>query len=227
MVEPTESESLHELDRFIDAMIQIRDEIRAIEEGKLDREDNPLKHAPHTATMVSAHRVDPRLPARAGRVPAAEPEVAEVLVAGGSRGQRLWRQERVLQLRADQRLQGRRHRGIQRAERVLSHGLPALHRRAGRQAGGTDRSRSRQRKGGLKPTLRRRRGCLAPRRKRCIRVHMLSPATRPVGWASAHQTNGAERPVGSSPPYASLAPARLRTGKDASGCTCCHRPHAR
>ncbi len=54
MVEPTESESQHELDRFIDAMIQIRDEIRAIEEGKLDREDNPLKHAPHTATMASA-----------------------------------------------------------------------------------------------------------------------------------------------------------------------------
>jgi len=54
MVEPTESESLHELDRFIDAMIQIRGEIRAIEEGKLDRDDNPLKHAPHTATMASA-----------------------------------------------------------------------------------------------------------------------------------------------------------------------------
>jgi glycine dehydrogenase len=54
MVEPTESESLHELDRFIDAMIQIRGEIRAIEGGKLDREDNPLKHAPHTATMASA-----------------------------------------------------------------------------------------------------------------------------------------------------------------------------
>ena len=53
MVEPTESESQHELDRFIDAMIQIRDEIRAIEEGKLDREDNPLKNAPHTATMVA------------------------------------------------------------------------------------------------------------------------------------------------------------------------------
>ena len=54
MVEPTESESKHELDRFIDAMIQIRDEIRAIEDGKLDRDDNPLKHAPHTATMASA-----------------------------------------------------------------------------------------------------------------------------------------------------------------------------
>jgi glycine dehydrogenase len=53
MVEPTESESMHELDRFIDAMIQIRDEIRAIENGSLDREDNPLKNAPHTATMVT------------------------------------------------------------------------------------------------------------------------------------------------------------------------------
>jgi glycine dehydrogenase len=53
MVEPTESESQHELDRFIDAMIQIRDEIRAIEDGRLDREDNPLKNAPHTATMVA------------------------------------------------------------------------------------------------------------------------------------------------------------------------------
>ncbi|RPD88304.1 aminomethyl-transferring glycine dehydrogenase [Luteimonas sp. 100069] len=54
MVEPTESESLHELDRFIDAMIQIRGEIRSIEEGRLDREDNPLKHAPHTAMQVTA-----------------------------------------------------------------------------------------------------------------------------------------------------------------------------
>jgi glycine dehydrogenase len=54
MVEPTESESLHELERFIDAMIQIREEIRMIERGELDREDNPLKHAPHTATQAAA-----------------------------------------------------------------------------------------------------------------------------------------------------------------------------
>jgi len=54
MVEPTESESKAELDRFIDAMIAIREEIRAVEEGRLDRDDNPLKHAPHTAAMVSA-----------------------------------------------------------------------------------------------------------------------------------------------------------------------------
>ncbi len=54
MVEPTESEALHELDRFIDAMIQIREEIRAIEQGRMDRDDNPLKNAPHTASMVMA-----------------------------------------------------------------------------------------------------------------------------------------------------------------------------
>ncbi|HRP25015.1 MAG TPA: aminomethyl-transferring glycine dehydrogenase [Thauera sp.] len=48
MVEPTESEDLGELDRFIDAMIAIRDEIRQIEAGTWSAEDNPLKHAPHT-----------------------------------------------------------------------------------------------------------------------------------------------------------------------------------
>jgi glycine dehydrogenase len=53
MVEPTESESKAELDRFIGAMIAIRTEIRAIEEGRLDRADNPLKHAPHTAETVA------------------------------------------------------------------------------------------------------------------------------------------------------------------------------
>jgi glycine dehydrogenase len=54
MVEPTESESRSELDRFIDAMIAIREEIRAVEEGRIPREDNPLRHAPHTAAMVMA-----------------------------------------------------------------------------------------------------------------------------------------------------------------------------
>jgi glycine dehydrogenase len=54
MVEPTESEPMGELDRFIDAMIAIRAEIRAVEEGRVDRDDNPLKNAPHTAAMVMA-----------------------------------------------------------------------------------------------------------------------------------------------------------------------------
>ena len=54
MVEPTESETLDELDRFIDAMIAIREEIRKIEKGEWPREDNPLKNAPHTAESLLA-----------------------------------------------------------------------------------------------------------------------------------------------------------------------------
>ncbi|MDF2466198.1 MAG: gcvP, partial [Ramlibacter sp.] len=52
MVEPTESETLDELDRFIGAMIAIREEIRRIERGEWPQEDNPLKHAPHTAASL-------------------------------------------------------------------------------------------------------------------------------------------------------------------------------
>ncbi|HEX3126323.1 MAG TPA: aminomethyl-transferring glycine dehydrogenase [Thermoanaerobaculia bacterium] len=54
MIEPTESESKAELDRFCDAMIAIREEIRAIEEGRIDRNDNALKNAPHTAGDVTS-----------------------------------------------------------------------------------------------------------------------------------------------------------------------------
>lgn len=54
MIEPTESESKAELDRFVDAMLQIRKEIRAIENGEADQENNLLKHAPHTAEVVMA-----------------------------------------------------------------------------------------------------------------------------------------------------------------------------
>ncbi|WP_028628250.1 aminomethyl-transferring glycine dehydrogenase [Metapseudomonas resinovorans] len=52
MIEPTESESREELDRFCDAMIRIREEIRAVENGELDANDNPLKNAPHTAAEL-------------------------------------------------------------------------------------------------------------------------------------------------------------------------------
>jgi glycine cleavage system P protein (glycine dehydrogenase) len=52
MVEPTESEDLAELDRFCDAMIAIRDEIRAVERGEWPVEQSPLRHAPHTAADV-------------------------------------------------------------------------------------------------------------------------------------------------------------------------------
>jgi glycine dehydrogenase len=54
MIEPTESETKAELDRFCDAMIQIRAEIAAIASGQLDRADNPLKNAPHTAAEITA-----------------------------------------------------------------------------------------------------------------------------------------------------------------------------
>jgi glycine dehydrogenase len=54
MIEPTESESIQELDRFCDALISIREEIKAIEEGRMDRHDNPLKNAPHTAEAALA-----------------------------------------------------------------------------------------------------------------------------------------------------------------------------
>lgn len=53
MVEPTESESKQELDRFIEAMIAIREEIREIEQGKAPRENNVLKNAPHTAEVIA------------------------------------------------------------------------------------------------------------------------------------------------------------------------------
>jgi glycine dehydrogenase len=54
MIEPTESESLDELDRFVEAMVAIREEIRAIEEGRFDREDNPVRMSPHTAAELTA-----------------------------------------------------------------------------------------------------------------------------------------------------------------------------
>ena len=52
MIEPTESESKGELDRLCDALLQIREEIQAIEDGTADREDNVLRNAPHTAETV-------------------------------------------------------------------------------------------------------------------------------------------------------------------------------
>ena len=54
MVEPTESESKAEIDRFCEALLQIRQEMIAIGTGKVDKEDNLLKNAPHTAIEVAA-----------------------------------------------------------------------------------------------------------------------------------------------------------------------------
>ncbi len=58
MIEPTESESLEELERFCEAMIAIRGEIQAIQDGEVSHEDSPLAHAPHTAQVVTAQNWD-------------------------------------------------------------------------------------------------------------------------------------------------------------------------
>jgi 8-oxo-dGTP pyrophosphatase MutT (NUDIX family) len=79
MVEPTESEPKAELDRFIDAMIAIRGEIRAIEQGRMDKADNPLKNAPHTAAEVMADAWTH--PTRASRPPSRCP---------GSKARKYW-----------------------------------------------------------------------------------------------------------------------------------------
>jgi glycine dehydrogenase len=54
MIEPTESEPKEELDRFCDALIEIRNEIREVEDGKADKQNNVLKNAPHTAAIITA-----------------------------------------------------------------------------------------------------------------------------------------------------------------------------
>src|SRR5438045_8512328 len=54
MVEPTESESKEEIDRFCDALISIHAEIEAIESGDADKQNNPLKNAPHTADTIAS-----------------------------------------------------------------------------------------------------------------------------------------------------------------------------
>lgn len=69
MIEPTESESKEELDRFCEAMISIREEIREIEEGRADRDDNPLKHAPHTQRVVMADKWERSYPREKGAFP--------------------------------------------------------------------------------------------------------------------------------------------------------------
>jgi len=71
MIEPTESESKAELDRFCDAMIAIREEIRAIEDGRSDRSDNVLKGAPHTAAAVISDGWSHKYPREQAAYPAA------------------------------------------------------------------------------------------------------------------------------------------------------------
>lgn len=83
MIEPTESEDIHELNRFISAMISIRDEIRAIENGELTVEESPLRFAPHTSADLLKPEWDRKYPRDNGAFPAgANQGVLEI----GSRG---------------------------------------------------------------------------------------------------------------------------------------------
>ncbi|MGC6508432.1 MAG: aminomethyl-transferring glycine dehydrogenase [Myxococcota bacterium] len=70
MVEPTESEPLSEIDRFIDAMIAIRAEIADVENGSMPIEDSPLRHAPHTAEFVTSDNWSQKYTRKVGAFPA-------------------------------------------------------------------------------------------------------------------------------------------------------------
>jgi glycine dehydrogenase len=70
MIEPTESEAKGELDRFCDAMISIHAEIKAIESGRVDKTNNVLKNAPHTADAVISDKWDRPYPREQAAYPA-------------------------------------------------------------------------------------------------------------------------------------------------------------
>ena len=106
MVEPTESESLDELDRFCDAMIAIRAEIAQVEQGAWPRDDNPLKNAPHTAEALLKADWPHAYSREEAAYPLAALRAQQVLVAGRPRRQRLRRPQPVLLLPAALRLRG-------------------------------------------------------------------------------------------------------------------------
>ena len=92
MIEPTESEPKAEIDRFCDALIAIREEVRAIERGTADRDDNPLKHAPHTMRAVVSDSWDHKYGREQAAFPTAStrerkfwPTVARIESAYGDR----------------------------------------------------------------------------------------------------------------------------------------------
>ena len=98
MVEPTESESKAELDRFCDAMIAIRQEIRDVEEGRVKAEESPLRRAPHTARAVTAAEWDRPYSREQAAFPRAVGEGGEVLAVGGADRQHLGRPQPLLHL---------------------------------------------------------------------------------------------------------------------------------
>ncbi len=109
MVEPTESETKAEIDRFITALLAIRDEIRAIEQGEIDRDNNPLKHAPHTVNDLVADWDRPY--SREQAVSRGQLPRRQVLAARRPGRQRLWRPQPCLHLSARRKLHGSRRVG--------------------------------------------------------------------------------------------------------------------
>ena len=85
MIEPTESEDIREIHRFIDAMVSIRAEIQDVIDGKITIEDSPLRNAPHTALSVVNSQWDRGYSREQGGFPV----VLEGLVAGESIGSRM------------------------------------------------------------------------------------------------------------------------------------------
>ena len=122
MIEPTESEGKRELDRFCDAMIEIRKEIAEVEEGKADRLDNPLKNAPHTHRLLLGDWKHPYSKEQAF-FPLEGLSERQVLAAGGARRQRLRRPEPRLHLPAHGELHGGGGVGATLTPAAITHTL--------------------------------------------------------------------------------------------------------
>jgi glycine dehydrogenase len=113
MIEPTESETKAEIDRFCEAMLAIREEARAIENGTMDKVNNPLKNAPHTVEDLVGEWDRPYSREQACYPPGAF-RVRQVLVAGQPRRQCLRRPQPRLLLPAARGLRGSRRVSIAR-----------------------------------------------------------------------------------------------------------------
>ena len=118
MIEPTESETKAELDRFCDAMLAIRAEAAAIARGEMDPDNNPLKNAPHTVEDLIGEWDRPYY-AGAGVLPARRLPGRQVLGPGQPHRQRLWRPQPGLCLSAARGLSGRG--GIAGKVRACTH----------------------------------------------------------------------------------------------------------
>ena len=108
MIEPTESESKAELDRFCDAMIAIRREIAEIESGRWKVEASPLRHAPHTVHDIADDNWARAYSRAEGCFPAGTLAHGQILVPGRARRQCLWRPQPGVLVPADRRTTRRR-----------------------------------------------------------------------------------------------------------------------